>query len=90
MSRPETPEETGGWATARLPVEGLRCLSCVLRLESAIEDVPHVLGASVDLAEAVATILYRPGAVSRADLVRAIEAAGYRAAPPVIEGDARP
>ncbi len=66
---------------ARLRIEGMRCLSCVLHLESALEDVPEVLSATVDLAESAATVLYRAGAVRPDDLVRAIAAAGYRVAP---------
>jgi copper chaperone CopZ len=70
--------EPGGWTTVRIPIDGLRCLSCVLHLESALDEVPGVLSASVDIADRAATVLCRPGAISRADLARAIEAAGYR------------
>ncbi len=88
MSRPETPDETGDWVMTRLRVEGLRCLSCVLRLESALEAVPEVLSARVELADSSASILYRPGAVRRDDLLRAIAEAGYRVAPCATEEDA--
>lgn len=81
MTRHDIPDETGDWAIARLPIEGLRCLSCVLRVESALEDVPEVLNASVDLAEATATVAYRPGAVTQERLVQAVSAAGYRVTP---------
>ncbi len=81
MSRPEIREENDGRAMARLHVEGMRCLSCVLHLESALEDMPDVLSATVDLAESTATVLYRADAVRRDDLVRAVAAAGYRVAP---------
>ena len=87
MTRPAAPEDTDGLTTARLPIDGIRCLSCVLRLESALEDVPGVLSASVDIAEGAAAVLYRPAAVTRESLVRAIAAAGYRVTPRALEED---
>lgn len=87
MTRPSTPENAGDWTTARLPIDGIRCLSCVLRLESALEDVPGVLSVSVGIAEGAAAVLYRTGAVTQESLVRAISAAGYRVASRALEED---
>jgi len=66
--------------TARLAVEGLHCMSCVLRLQSALEDVPGVVSADVDLGSRVATVVYEPGAAAVDDLAAAVTAAGYRVA----------
>lgn len=87
MDRPEMPE-ADDCIVVRLPVGGMHCLSCVLRLESALEDVPGVVSASVDMADADATVFCRPGAVSREELVAAIMAAGYRVRTPVHDGGA--
>ena len=87
MIPPEFPDRRGEWITVHLPVDGVRCLSCVLRLESALEDVPGVLEACVDIADADAAVRCRPGTVSREDLVRAVAGAGYRVATPAENGE---
>jgi len=85
----DNPSDRGERVVVRLPIEGLHCLSCVLRVESALEDVPNVLSASVDLGEASATVHYRPGAVTLDALFHAIREAGYRVAPGAANGEAR-
>jgi Cu+-exporting ATPase len=62
-----------------LAVEGMTCASCVARVEKALATVPGVLAASVNLASERATVDAVRGAVTAADLVAAVEAAGYRA-----------
>jgi Cu+-exporting ATPase len=66
-------------ATAQLalPVEGMTCASCVNRIERFLKRTPGVEDAVVNLATEVATIRYLPDRVGRAELVGAIEAAGY-------------
>lgn len=71
---------TPGPLTASLPVEGLHCMSCVMRLQSALEDLPGVVSADVDLAERLATVVYEPDSAAVGDLVAAVDAAGYRVA----------
>ncbi len=61
---------------AILPIEGMTCASCVLRVERALQAVPGVERAQVNLAAERAEVLAGPQ-VSRADLVRAVEGAGY-------------
>jgi len=68
-----------------LHVEGMTCASCVRRVERAVEKLPGVLGASVNLATERASVEYLGGAVDRRQLVQAIGDAGYRA---VVEEDA--
>jgi copper ion binding protein len=58
-------------------VSGMTCSSCVGRVERALEKVPGVLEASVNLANERATVEYLAGEVVPRDLEIAIEGAGY-------------
>src|SRR5829696_6780705 len=58
-------------------VTGMTCASCVGRVERAIEKVPGVLEASVNLANEKATVEYLAGEVGARDLEKAVEEAGY-------------
>src|SRR5918992_6015539 len=58
-------------------VTGMTCASCVGRVERALEKVPGVLEASVNLANERATVEYLAGEVEPRDLEMAIEGAGY-------------
>ncbi|HWH43591.1 MAG TPA: heavy metal translocating P-type ATPase [Thermoleophilaceae bacterium] len=69
-----------------LPIEGMTCASCAARVERGLNSIDGVV-ASVNYATEKAAVDFEPGAVVPADLVRAVEAAGYRAALP---GDAAP
>jgi P-type Cu+ transporter len=63
--------------TIDLPITGMTCAACVRNVERALNRQPGVVSTSVNLATEKATIGYLPGAVQRADLIRAVEAAGY-------------
>ena len=58
-------------------VMGMTCASCVGRVERALEKVPGVLEASVNLATEKATVGYLAGEVEPRDLQKAVEGAGY-------------
>src|SRR5215212_288870 len=58
-------------------VTGMTCASCVGRVERALEKVPGVLEASVNLANERATVEYLAGEVEPRDFEMAIEGAGY-------------
>jgi P-type Cu+ transporter len=58
-------------------VTGMTCASCVRRVERALEKVPGVLEANVNLATEKATVGYIAGVVELRDLQRAVEGAGY-------------
>ncbi|HSS34971.1 MAG TPA: heavy metal translocating P-type ATPase, partial [Patescibacteria group bacterium] len=73
---PSGPAADGSIELA-LPIAGMTCASCVHRIERFLGKTPGVDDAAVNLATEVATIRYRPDVASRADLVGAIEAAGY-------------
>ncbi|HEX5240510.1 MAG TPA: heavy metal translocating P-type ATPase, partial [Candidatus Limnocylindrales bacterium] len=65
----------------RLPIDGMTCASCVNRIERFLNRTPGVESASVNLATELATVRYRPEVAGRAELVRAIEDAGYDVRP---------
>ena len=70
------PPSTEGTLTRHLPVGGLSCASCVGRATRAIEAVPGVTGATVNLATGRATVaLSDPSAI--VGVARALESAGY-------------
>ncbi len=62
-----------------LAIEGMHCASCVQKVERELAAQPGVLAASVNLAAETARVRAVPGAVEPADLVRALERAGYGA-----------
>ena len=64
-------------ADHHLPIEGMHCASCVGRVERALQAVPGVTSASVNLATERADVVTR-NAVPRADLVAAVVSAGYK------------
>ena len=59
-----------------LPIEGMTCASCVARVERALQKLPGVMEASVNLATEAASIRAAAG-VGLPDLRAAVEAAGY-------------
>jgi Cu+-exporting ATPase len=71
-----------GPAEIELPIAGMTCASCVNRIERFLRKADGVETASVNLATEVATIRYVPERIGRAELARAIEAAGYDLKPP--------
>ncbi len=65
-------------ATLELPITGMTCANCVNTVERALnKKVPGILEATVNFATEKATVKYIPGAVTRADMVAAVERAGY-------------
>ncbi len=65
-------------ASIDLPITGMTCANCVATVERALnKKVPGILEASVNFATEKATIKYIPGAVTWADMVAAVERAGY-------------
>ncbi|WP_374687141.1 heavy metal translocating P-type ATPase [Promineifilum sp.] len=64
-------------AEVELPLLGMTCANCAATIERRLKKVDGVVEASVNLANERATVRYAPGAVTRADLVAAVRAAGY-------------
>src|ERR687889_693958 len=73
----QTTNEKERLTRISIPVVGMTCASCVGRVERALEKVPGVLEASVNLANERATVEYLAGEVEPKDLEMAIEGAGY-------------
>jgi len=63
--------------TISLPVEGMTCASCVLRVEKALKEVEGVQDAAVNLASEKARITYDPSIASVQALRKAVEDKGY-------------
>ncbi len=68
----------GAAESVRLDVRGMTCASCSGRVERALDRVPGVVAASVNLAIEQATVAVRPGTDVQA-LLDAIARAGYEA-----------
>ncbi|MCB0210819.1 MAG: copper ion binding protein, partial [Anaerolineae bacterium] len=65
-------------ATIELPITGMTCANCVNTVERTLnKKVPGILEATVNFATEKATVRYIPGTVTQADMVAAIERAGY-------------
>ena len=62
----------------RLAIAGMTCASCVNKVETALQAVPGVLSATVNLADATATVTTLTDVDA---LQKAVAAAGYEAAP---------
>jgi len=69
-----------GVATAKveLPITGMTCANCAATIERTLnKKVPGVVSATVNFATEKALVEYIPGQITRADLVAAVEKAGY-------------
>ena len=62
-----------------LQVSGMSCEHCVASVTKAVEAVPGVDKATVDLSTGVVVVTGEVGALERRQLVEAIQAAGYEA-----------
>ncbi|HKO24021.1 MAG TPA: heavy metal translocating P-type ATPase, partial [Chloroflexota bacterium] len=75
------PRSDAGSAQVELAVEGMTCASCAARIEKKLTRLPGVAAASVNLATERASVQYDSTRVKVAQLMSAVEAAGYGAAP---------
>ena len=81
---PELPAADDIDDSQQLLINGMSCASCVSRVQNALQAVPGVAQARVNLAERTALVM---GSASAAELVQAVEKAGYGAE--AIEDDAK-
>jgi len=72
---PKTPQQT------TIPIEGMHCASCVLRVEDSLKKVPGVSKVAVNLATEQATVAFDPEVSALDSLYQAIENAGYHPRP---------
>ena len=63
--------------TLEIPITGMTCATCALRVEKALRAVPGVARADVNLATEKATVDYLPGQASHRTLAAAVREAGY-------------
>jgi Cu+-exporting ATPase len=75
-----------------LPVEGMTCASCVLRVEKVLRKIDGVADASVNLASEKARIDFDASIVTLAQMQKAVEDAGYKLTlpEPAVTRDAGP
>lgn len=64
-----------------LDIEGMHCASCVSRVAGALESVPGVSAAHVNLAMEQASVEFDPKRAKLDDLLAAVKANGYEASP---------
>lgn len=60
-----------------LNVEGMSCNHCEKAVKNALSELPGVSDAKVTLADKIAVVTYEETMVSTAELIAAIEDAGY-------------
>jgi Cu2+-exporting ATPase len=68
-------------AESSLRIVGMHCAACAGTIEQALKQVPGVLDASVSAAAQCVTVRWDAALTRPSALVRAVEAAGYEAAP---------
>ncbi len=67
-------------SSVTLEIEGMTCAACVSRVERKLNKLESV-DAAVNLATESARVRFDPESVALKDLLAAVEAAGYHAAP---------
>jgi Cu+-exporting ATPase len=71
-----------------LDIGGMTCASCVGRVEKALDKIPGVEAASVNLATEQAKIRIKPGSISLAEIISLIQKIGYEAQESTSKGNA--
>ena len=79
-----------GFGEFELPIKGMTCASCVRRVEKALDKVPGVSSANVNLATERATVSFDPEATNLDQLKAAVHKAGYAVGEMASEPKARP
>ena len=76
---------TVGTATTRIPIKGMHCSSCVIRIELALQLTPGVVSARANLGPNAVDIEYQPESTDFTSIRKTIESAGYRIAEAKVE-----
>lgn len=74
---PAAAAETAATKTVTLAVENMTCATCPITVRKALEKVPGVSKAKVDLDSKTATVTFDPAKAKAEDLTRATTEAGY-------------
>ena len=75
-----TPAFAGAPQTVVLDVQNMTCALCPITVKKALQQVPGVADAKVDLYQRTATVRFDPDRTSAAKLVQATTEAGYPSA----------
>lgn len=78
MSNTAAPATDEKLIKAVIPLEGVHCASCVLRIETGLGTVPGMKRVSVNLPSRTAFILYDPVVLTAAGITNRIEELGYK------------
>ncbi len=74
-----------GVSCTTVGIKGMRCASCVVKIEEALKAVPGVVDASVNPAAETARVEYLPGFTEVDKIEKAVEEAGYETGKPAGE-----
>ena len=77
-NRAPAPANTSG-EKIDLPITGMTCVACAMRIQGHLAKVPGVYSAGVNFASARATVNYDPKTTSVPELIKAIRSTGYDA-----------
>ena len=83
LAPPDRRSRTGTFA-----VTGMHCAACQARVQGALQSMPGVTDAAVNLMTHSATVTYDPGTVTPAAVVDRVRSTGYDAQPPADEASA--
>ena len=67
--------------TRNYRIEGMHCTSCAMTIDWEIEDVSGVVEANTSYAKAVTEVRFDPALTSEAEILAAIERAGFQSKP---------
>ncbi len=82
-----TPTEPSNSEFFSLDIGGMTCASCVSRVEKALDKIPWVKAATVNLATEQARVRIKRGASSLAEIIALIKKTGYEAKESSVRGD---
>jgi len=68
----------------KFQIQGMHCVGCAMTVDGAVEDLTGVRSATTNYARQVAEIEYDEKKVTEAQIIAAIQTAGYKAS--VVEG----
>ena len=60
-------------------IQGMHCVGCAMTIDGVVEDLPGVKSATTNYARQVAEVEYDEKKVTDAQIVTAIQSAGYKA-----------
>ncbi len=63
----------------RFQIQGMHCVGCAMTVDGAVEDLPGVKSATTNYARQVADVEYDEKKVTDAQIITAIQGAGYKA-----------